>query len=297
MEYVLIFAVGTVFGFVAAWILLRSTLKPSQEITAQYGALGEQLRSLNETTSQLQRVLVDRTSRGKWGERRALKVLELAGFVENKDYRYQKVSTNDDGKRIIPDFTFEFPNQIVLHMDSKFPLEQYEAYVNANDEHSRQEHLKGFLKAVRGHVKDLDTKGYVSPGSQTVDFVLLFIPFESLFRFIHEQDETLIDDALERHVVLCSPLTLYVLLSTIRRSIDTFAYSQAATEIRSAIEQVRTEWDNYGGKLDELGNRLKGAQDSFNQVTSTRDSQLQRAYNRINKITDKYRTFQDDEKQ
>ena len=270
-------------------------MKTSREITAQYGALDEQLRSLNETTTQLQRVLVDRTSRGKWGERRALKVLELAGFVENKDYRYQKATTNDDGKRIIPDFTFEFPNQIVLYMDSKFPLEQYEAFVNATDEHSRQTHLKAFLKAVRGHVKALDTKSYVSPGSQTVDFVLLFIPFESLFRFIHEQDETLIDDALEKQVVLCSPLTLYVLLSTIRRSIDTFAYSQAATEIRSAIEQVRTEWGKYGEKLEEIDTRLQNAQDALDQVTGTRTRQLQRAYDRIATLTDKYRTFQDDD--
>lgn len=287
------FALGTIFGFGAAWLLIQSSLQPSKEISKQYGALGEQLRALGETTSQLQRVLADRSYRGKWGEKRALEILELAGFERDKHFRYQSASTNDEGKKIVPDFTIQFPNEIYLHMDSKFPLDHYEAYTLASNEQERQQHLERFLKSVRLHVDELKKKGYASPGQGTVSYVLLFIPFESLFRFIHEKDSSVVDYALERQVVMCSPLTLYVLLSTIRQSIDVFAYSQAAGEIRAAIEQARKELNEHTATFDDIGKHLKGAQVAYDSLGGTREKKLLRAFNEIERVTDKYRTIQD----
>lgn len=294
MDLVVVFALGVIIGFIVAWILVQSLLQPTRRIFEQYGALDVQLRSLTETTSQLQRILADRSYRGKWGEKRALEVLALAGFERDKHFKYQTASKTGDGKRIIPDITFEFPNKIFLHMDSKFPLDQYEAYIESDDERARQQHLNKFLKAVRSHVKDLDVKGYVSSGQGTVSYVLLFIPFESLFRFIHEQDTKIIDDALSRRVVMCSPLTLYVLLATIRQSIDTFAYGQAASEIHSTVEQLKHEWDKYSDELGKVGERLQNAQAAYDNVATTRRTKLSRAFDQVERVTDEYRTIRDE---
>ncbi len=293
VDYVLVFAVGTLFGFIGAWIVVRLSLRPSRAISEQYGALDLQLRSLNETAAQLQRVLADRTLRGKWGEQRLMHVLELAGFERDKDFRVQQPITTDTGQRYIPDFTFEFPNNIRLHLDSKFPLENYEAYLSAPSESERKVCSDKFLGNARNHVRRLSRKGYSSAGSNTLGYVILFVPFESIFRFIHESDSTIIDYALEQGVVICSPLTLYVLLATIRQSLDAFAYSQSAGEIRQVMGQLQSEWDSYESKMEQMGKQFRTMQSSYDELITLRRRQLERMFAKVDEVTDKYRTFAD----
>lgn len=294
MEFIIIFVLGVLFGFGSAWAIIQSTEQPSKDILKQYGTLSEQLRLLGETTTQLQRILADRGYRGKWGEKRALEILQLAGFEQGKNFRYQSASINDEGKKIVPDFTFEFPNKIFLHMDSKFPLDQYEAYMLANNEVEKKSYLQNFLKSVRSHIDDLKKKGYISVGQGTLNHVLLFVPFESLFRFIHEADNTIIDYALERQVVMCSPLTLYVLLATIRQSVEAFAYSKASAEIRIAIEKVRKEIEQQDDVVRNMKKRLNDAQETFETLIGTRHRRLIDVFAEIENTTRKYQNLTDE---
>ncbi len=86
----------------------------------------------------------------------------------------------------IPDVTFMLPGGRELHMDVKFPVDNYLRHLEADTDAERETTAKAFLRDVRGRVKELSTRGYIDPDA-TLDEVLLFIPNESVWAFIHEQ--------------------------------------------------------------------------------------------------------------
>ena len=187
---------------------------------SQYSALDEQLKSLTTTTQSLQTALADNRARGQWGERIAEDILQLLGFVEGKNYTRQ--SQTELGKR--PDFTFLLPNQMTLNMDAKFPLDNYLRYYEAASELERKNYSDRFLVDVKKRVTEIQKRDYID--STTINCVLVFIPNEQIYRFIHEQDDSIIDTALRQRVVLCSPLTLYIVLAVIRQAAQNFNVEQ-----------------------------------------------------------------------
>jgi len=192
--------------------------------------------ALQVTTGQLRQALASPKRRGQWGERMAEDVLRLAGFVEGVNY--QKQAREDSGSQ--PDFTFPLPQGQRVNMDVKFPLDNYLRYLDAADDSVSQRHKLDFLRDVRGHVRAVTTREYIDPGTGTVDYVLVFIPNEQVYGFIHEHDASLLDDALRQKVVLCSPLTLYAILAPqpLRR-----AHDDPHTPTRSAARQDRATAD------------------------------------------------------
>ena len=150
-------------------------------------------RALAETTGHLREALASPKARGQWGERMADDVLRLAGMVEGVTYRKQTGITGG----AIPDVTFLLPGGRVLHMDVKFPVDNYLRHLEASTDAERDTFAKAFLRDVRGRVKELSTRtGYIDADA-TLDEVLLFIPNESVWAFIHERDPQLIDVALD----------------------------------------------------------------------------------------------------
>src|SRR4051812_8520924 len=97
----------------------------------------EGLRTLTETTQRLRDALASPQARGQWGERMAEDVLRLAGFLEGVNYVRQATLTSANGPRGRPDFTFLLPNNLVLHMDVKFPLDNYARYLGATSSSDR----------------------------------------------------------------------------------------------------------------------------------------------------------------
>ena len=133
---------------------------------AQYGALGQQLQSLTNTASSLEKALADNRARGQWGERIAEDILRLLGFVEGVNY--VKQATTDDGKR--PDFTFRLPNQLSLNMDAKFPLDNYMRYFEADTDADKRSFSEKFLRDVNSRVAEIQRRDYI--GAETLDCVL-----------------------------------------------------------------------------------------------------------------------------
>ncbi|MEL7207429.1 MAG: DNA recombination protein RmuC, partial [Actinomycetota bacterium] len=147
--------------------------------------------TLATTTQSLERALASPKARGQWGERMAEDVLRAAGFVEGVNYRKQKKAERGG----IPDYTFLLPHGHVVHMDVKFPIDNYRRWLDAETAESRQTLAKQFQRDVRQRVRELSDRAYVDPAT-TVDYVLLFVPNESVYGFLHEHDETIIDVAI-----------------------------------------------------------------------------------------------------
>ncbi len=241
---------------------------------------------LQETTGQLREALANPQRRGQWGERMAEDVLRLAGFVEGVNYAKQKQISS--GTR--PDFTFRLPGDRVVHMDVKFPLANYLKMLDASDESARAGALSQFLKDVRDRVKEVTTRSYIDPAEGTVDYVLVFIPNESVYSLIHERDSDLLDYAMRSKVVLCSPMTLYAILAVIRQGIENFHLEQNAKQILALLAGFRKQWGKYVESMEKMGERLGKAQDEYQQLVGVRTKQLDRQLDKIDSLHDARRS-------
>src|SRR3954447_5107068 len=204
---------------------------------AQHGELVQGLRETLRTTTELagttqalRAALASPKARGQWGERMADDVLRTAGLLEGINYRKQRAIAGGT----IPDFTFLLPRDVELHMDVKFPVDNYLRHLEADGDRDRDAAKASFLKDVRGRVKELAGRGYADPAT-TVGYLLLFIPNESVYAFIQEHDRDLADAALGQRVLLCSPFTLFAVLGVVRQSVDSFLLERAGDEILDAL--------------------------------------------------------------
>lgn len=237
-----------------------------------------QVQSLMQTANSLREALASTKARGQWGERMAEDVLRLAGFIENVNY-YKQRTMNEGRSR--PDFSFPLPQGLMLNMDVKFPLDNYLRYLESGNETEENRYRADFLRDVRTHVKAVCGRDYINPSEKTVDYVLLFIPNEQVYAFIHESDRALLDDAMRSKVIVCSPLTLYAILAVIRQASDNFAFERASEQILQAIDSFDKQWKAFVDKLETMGKKIDESQKTFQELTTTRRRQLDKVIDRI----------------
>jgi len=248
----------------------------------KFGALAEHLRQaaeqtarLADTTSSLRQALSSTSARGQWGERMAEDVLRLAGFIEGVNYRKQL--TTAQGR---PDFTFLLPRGLRLHMDVKFPLDNYLRYLDATTTAQRDTTRAAFLRDVRARVSELAQRDYAA-GPDCVNCVLLFIPNEQLYAFIQSADAAICEEALRAQVVVCSPLTLFAVLAVVRQAVDNFVLERTANEILAELATFDRQWAKYVEHSDRLGRCLESANRAYNELTTTRARALERPLERL----------------
>jgi DNA recombination protein RmuC len=256
----------------------------------KFGRLSEQLsqqhlsvNELQQTAQSLREALSSSKARGQWGERMAEDVLRLSGLIEGINYRKQ---TSLEGGRGIPDFTFLLPNDLKLHMDVKFPLDNYVRCVEAESELDQQRFRGEFLRDVRSHVKTLAARGYVDASGGTVDFVLLFIPNEQLYGFIHENDGAIAEEAASLGVVLCSPLTLFAVLALVRQTVENFQLARTSDEILNLLSAFKKQWSMFVEKMDKLDRSLCTVRRDYDDLVSTRRRALERPLDQIDALRD-----------
>jgi len=251
------------------------------ELTNQLKSASEQTTTLIETTNTLREALSSTQSRGQWGERMAEDVLRLAGFIEGVNYVKQKAV---EGVGTRPDFTFLLPRDLKLNMDVKFPLDNYIRFLEAESDLEKSKYRNDFLRDVKARVKEITTRDYINPQQNTLDYVLLFIPNEQVYAFIHEQDSAILDNSIRNKVIPCSPLTLFAVLAVIRQAIDNFALEQTSTEILSLLGAFKKQWENFAKKMEVLGKRINESQKEYEALMTTRRRQLERPLNKIEEI-------------
>ena len=251
----------------------------------KFGALSSELArqregmdKLRESTQDLREALVSTKVRGQWGERMAEDVLHLAGFIEGVNYLRQRTLEGSGGR---PDFTFLMPNDLVLHMDVKFPLDNFVRYIEANSDVEQRSARDSFVRDVRDRVKELTNRGYLDAGDRTVDCLLLFIPNEQVYAFIQEQDSEILEHALRNKIVLCSPLTLYAVLAVIRQSVDTFRLERTPNEILGLLGQFEQQWRLYTESMDAVQRRFDGVHKEYEALMGRRHRALERPLDRI----------------
>ncbi len=256
-------------------ILSENTVALKSQMEESRKSVGE----LSNTTSRLRQILSSSQSRGQWGERMVEDILNYIGLTEGINYRQQLQSGSDR-----PDFTFFLPDKKMLNMDVKFPLIHYEKYIASDNEKDKELEKKAFLKDVRNRIKEVSKRSYIDPEGSTVDYVLLFIPNEGIYSFLNQEDNSLIDYSLENKIMLCSPITLYAILSLIRQAVSNFAMEQKAGEMQELVGVFKDQWEKFTGKIDILGKSINVISNHYEDLKGPRFRALEKPMDKISKL-------------
>lgn len=244
------------------------------QTNTQLAHIGKSHETLNDATSRLQKLLQP-GQRGYWGERMAEDVIRAAGLQEGVNYRKQSAISN--GK--VPDITFLLPDSRVLHMDIKFPLDNYRRHIEGHQD------LKKFIADVKAHIRTLAGRDYAAD-ENGLGFVLMFLPVDSLFTVILQSDGE-IPALAERHkVVLCSPTTLFPVLTLIRTAMDTFQMVSQSQEIVEAVFAFEREWEKYDQHVCKVAKQLATFTNSFDELVGARKKALERKVSSVVDLRD-----------
>ncbi len=256
---------------------LKDIVQRSTELKTELETSKDETQKLRTTTETLQTLLASSQKRGQWGERLVEDILQYVGLQEN--INYTKQSTMDDGQR--PDYTFKLPKNREINMDVKFPLAHYENYLQSTDIQLQDIEKKAFLQDVRKHMNEISKRGYIDTAKGTVDYAMMFIPNESIYGFINQEDPDFIGEALSKKIMLCSPITLYAVLSLLNQATSNFMMEQRASEIMNEVVKFQQQWDKFIDVMDKTGKNLDIAVRQFQDLISTRKRALDRPVSKI----------------
>lgn len=253
----------------------------------EMGALGEQLKGLGEQQARLDRetgslsaALRNNKVRGAWGEAQLRNIVESAGLLEHVDFDTQVVVTDADGHTQRPDMVIHMPGGKTIPIDAKAPYADYQRACEIPDTASQEELarkadlLRAHAKAVREHVKALGDKAYWNAFSDAPDFVIAFIPNESLLQAALETDPTLMDDAFARKVALTSPITLWAVLKSVAYAWQQQSLTDDAKMLFDLSRELYERFAVLGERATKLGTAITRTVGAYNAFASSLESRV-----------------------
>jgi DNA recombination protein RmuC len=245
-----------------------------------YGSLEEQLRTLAVTHDNLQQQTSNLVSalrkpevRGRWGEMQLRRVAELSGMSMHCDFTEQESVDTDKGK-VRPDMIVHLPNEREIVVDSKVSLEAFLNATAASTEDERKNHMKKHSQQVRAHMNRLASMEYWDQLKKSLEFVILFIPGESFLSAALEADTTLIEDGIQKKVIIATPTTFIALL----RAIAYGWRQEQMTKNAQVISEHARELFNRMGTLiqhfENIGSNLEKSVAAYNRAVGSLESRV-----------------------
>ncbi len=231
-------------------------------------ALVEQSRELGREAGNLAAALRASQSRGRWGEMALRRIVELAGMTKHSDFSEQ-VSVESESGRLRPDMVVRLPAGGEIVVDSKVPLTAYLDAIEAGTTESRQDALGRHAQALRTHMAQLAAKAYWKQFKASPELVVMFIPGEAFVAAAAETDPNLLADAMERRVVIATPVTLFALLSAIAYGWQQQQAAQSAEKITRLGQEIYERLRTLGEHFETMGQALRKSTDAYNRAVGS----------------------------
>jgi DNA recombination protein RmuC len=240
-----------------------------------YAGLSQQVRSLNESqellrdqTGNLVTALRNPQARGRWGEMQLRRVVEMAGMLPHCDFEEQSTVTTEDG-RIRPDVIVHLPGSKTVVVDAKVALDAYLAAVEESDDVQCKAKLVQHARQVRTHVDKLAAKSYWTQFSDAPDFVVLFVPGDSLLGAALEHDPGLMEHAVANKVLLATPVTLIALLRAVAYGWQQEALADNARQIADVGREMQDRVLTFVKHFGKVGRSLDRAVEAYNDAAGS----------------------------
>ncbi len=269
--------------------LRRSSERAGRERAAAESAIAEQMsavrdryQSLEAVTGQLAAALARGQTRGQWGEMQLEGLLQHAGLLEGAHVIRQESRRGEDGV-VRPDIVVRMPGGGEILVDAKFPFDAYWQAVGAEDPGQRDLLLRKHAADVLSRARELSGKRY-SDSLASPDFVVMFLPLESLLSAALEVDGLLLEKAFERKVVLATPTTMLALLRTVAFGYQRQLMADNAEQIREAGAEMLNRLGVLVEHLEGMRRGLDQAVRGYNSFVGSFDRQAMRQARRMNEL-------------
>ncbi len=208
-------------------------------------------------------------SQGAWGELILERTLQAAGLRPGHEYDAQQGYAAENGTRAQPDIVIHLPGDRHLVIDSKVSLVHHGAYNTAESESARTLAADSHCGSVRTHIRGLADKNYQTLyGLNSIDFVIMFLPFESAFMLAVSRDEKLWEQAWQRNVLLVSPSTLLFVLRTVASLWRQEQQKHNVEEIARRGAELYNKLAGFVADFTKMGERLDQAKSSYEDALS-----------------------------
>jgi DNA recombination protein RmuC len=240
----------------------------------QLQQLAQSQVQLSKTTGSLVQALRAPQVRGQWGEMQLRRTVEMAGMINRVDFLEQASVESDEGQRFRPDMLINLPNGRQVVVDSKVPLAAYLDALQTEDPDKQKERMVAHARHIRDHIKGLSAKSYWNQFDNAPEFVVLFIPNESIFSAALEQDPQLIELGVDHKVILATPTTLIALLKAIAFGWQQEAIAREAKEIAALGKELYQRIGVVTGHFAKLGRSLDQSVSDYNKAISSVETRL-----------------------
>jgi len=272
----------------------------TKDHTAQNASLKEQLRLMMESNKEigekaesLANVLRrDNKVSGNMGEIILGDLLASQGLTEGIHYEVQArlrdeqgrpLKNDDTGREMQPDVILHYPQGQDAVIDSKVSLVAYQRYVNAEDPAEKERALQEHIKSIRSHVTELarkDYSKYIKAPREAVDFVIMFVPFESSLQLALANDPTLWREAFERKVFITGEQNLLGILHMIHIAWVQNQQAENQEKVFGVAEQLLDRLGDFVQRYNKVGEQLEQARKAFdfskNKLEEGRQSVVQK---------------------
>ncbi len=245
----------------------RSRIGAYSELTTQVQALAQLQERVRQSTEQLKTALRNPSQRGRWGEMQLRRVVEVAGMLEYCDFSEQKTLFGETNQR--PDLIVRLPNRCEIVVDAKVSLEAYLRAIEAEQESERARYLKDHSNQVKTHVKSLGEKAYWERLTCSPEFVVAFLPLESLFSAALDNDPTLLEFSVERRVLIATPTSLITLLLTVAHGWRQQAVAENLEKIQATGQELYQRLLTMSQHFSKLGDAIGKTVETYNQTVGS----------------------------
>lgn len=248
-----------------------TSLTQLQERLATIDKAQENITKLSGDVLSLQDILSNKQTRGAFGE---IQLNDIVGKALPRD-SYDLQHTLPNGKRA--DCLIHLPNPpgpIVI--DSKFPLEAYEAMLASETEAELKAGIQAFKTSVRKHINDIADK-YIIEG-ETADGALMFLPSEAIYAELHSKFSDLVQQGFTKRVWIVSPTTCMATLNTMRAILKDARMREQAGEIRKALRNLHRDVEIVGERAGKLETHLRQANEDVSGILTAASRAGKRAH-------------------
>ncbi len=216
-----------------------------------------------------------RKTQGDWGEMILENIFQMSGLTEGREYSRQEfirdeagnTITNEEGKKLQPDFIIHYPDKRMVIIDSKVSLSAYERYNSCEEDIEQKMHLENHINAIYAHIDSLSKKNYQEfMKSKSLDFVMMFIPVEPAYFLAIQKDNDLWNYAYKKRIVLISPTNLIVAVKLISEIWKKEDQNKNALLIAERGAAMYDKFVGFVENLKDVGDHIGRSQKSYDDA-------------------------------